>query len=75
MKEISRNEKEFLINNGYIKTYTYDSPVCDNNGNFLYTTSKTVYRDLTITNKDKSSKQKYYTRDDLVDNLRSGKLK
>lgn len=75
MKEILKSEKEFLIKNGYIKLYTFDCPVYDSNGIFLGTSPKSKYKDLVITNLNKSGRQKYYTLDSLVDKLRAGKLK
>jgi hypothetical protein len=74
LKEISKQEKNLLIAKGYIKIYVYTTPIHDNNGRFLYNETKNVYTDLTITNKAKSSRQKYFTKDSFVELLHSGKL-
>jgi hypothetical protein len=57
-----------LIKKGYIVPYTTDCLRYDENDNYLGTAKKTFLKNLTIT------KSKYYTKDSLADDLRSGKI-
>ena len=68
LKQISEREKELLIEKGYITPYTFNCLLYDDNDNYIGTVKKTALRNLTVT------KSKYYTKDFLADDLRSGKI-